>query len=187
MKTFRTSGTGNQQTIDPIESDKMPIYETMQDAEADLANLEEGQIGATADSGSELSAPTDTVQSGNMHAVTSNAVAEKLSDIQIGQFTDISNYFANGAYLSYIQKNNSLVILKFNGSSGDTEVPPAGWTTIAKVPYKPISDVINYIITDVHNIFAIRITTNGELQVYNYQNISIIIDASEMICYFTND
>ena len=122
-----------------------------------------------------------------MHSVTSNAVARGLSDIQIGQFTDISNYFVNGANLSFIQKNNSLVILKFNGSSGDTKVPPAGWTTIVKVPYKPIIEIANVIVTDVHNIFAIRITINGELQVYNYQNISIFIDASEMICYFTND
>ena len=61
-----------------------------------------------------------------MHSVSSNAVARGLSDIQIGQFTDISNYFVNGANLSFIQKNNSLVILRFNGSSGDTKVPPAG-------------------------------------------------------------
>ena len=133
------------------------------------------------------SLPVDEVTLNNMQSVTSNAVAEKLSDIQIGQFTDISNYFANGANLSFIQKNNSLVILKFNGSSGDTKVPSAGWTTIAKVPYKPISDVANVIVTDVHNVFAIRITINGELQVYNYQNTPILIDASEMICYFTND
>ena len=77
MKTFSTSGTGNQQTLSEIESDKMPIYDSVADAESDLANLEEGQIVATKDTGTELSQPVDTVQSGNLHAVTSNAVAEK--------------------------------------------------------------------------------------------------------------
>ena len=79
MKTFSTSGTGNQQTLSEIESDKMPIYDSVADAESDLANLEEGQIVATKDTGTELSQPVDTVQSGNLHAVTSNAVAESLS------------------------------------------------------------------------------------------------------------
>jgi hypothetical protein len=79
MKTFSTSGTGSQQILSEIESDKIPIYDSLTDVEADLANLEVGQIVATKDTGSELSAPVDTVQSGNMHAVTSNAVAKSLS------------------------------------------------------------------------------------------------------------
>ena len=74
MKTFSTSGTGSQQTLSEIESDKIPIYDSMEDVTSDLANLEVGQIVATKDTGSELSAPVDVVQSGNMHAVTSNAV-----------------------------------------------------------------------------------------------------------------
>ena len=77
MKTFSTTGTGSGQTLSEIESDKIPIYDSLTDVEADLANLEENQIIATHDTGSELSAPVDTVQSGNMHAVTSNAVANK--------------------------------------------------------------------------------------------------------------
>ena len=78
MKTFTTSGTGSQQTLSEIETDKIPVYDSVTDAESDLANLAEGQIVATKDTGSELSAPVDTVQSGNMHAVTSNAVANEL-------------------------------------------------------------------------------------------------------------
>ena len=77
MKTFTTSGTGNHQTLSPIETDKIPVYDSVTAAAADLANLAENQIIATHDTGSELSAPVDTVQSGNMHAVTSNAVANK--------------------------------------------------------------------------------------------------------------
>ena len=79
MKTFSTSGTGSQQTLSEIESDKMPIYDSLTDVESNLANLSVGQIVATKDTGSELSAPVDVVQDGNMHAVTSNAVANSLS------------------------------------------------------------------------------------------------------------
>lgn len=80
MKTFRTIGSGSTQTIEPIENNKIPVYETKTAAETDLANLEVGQIIATKDEGNELSNPVDVVQNGNMHAVTSNAVAESVSD-----------------------------------------------------------------------------------------------------------
>lgn len=54
MKTFSTSGTGSQQTLSEIESDKMPIYDSLTDVTADLANLSEGQIVATKDTGEEI-------------------------------------------------------------------------------------------------------------------------------------
>lgn len=79
MKTFRTVGSGSTQTIEPIENNKIPVYETKTAAENDLANLEVGQIIATKDEGNELSNPVDVVQDGNMHAVTSNAVADAIS------------------------------------------------------------------------------------------------------------
>ena len=79
MKTFRTVGSGSTQTIEPIENNKIPVYETKTAAETDLVNLEVGQIIATKDEGNELSNPVDVVQDGNMHAVTSNAVANGLS------------------------------------------------------------------------------------------------------------
>ena len=80
MKTFSTNGTGSQQTLSEIESDKIPVYETKAAAEADIANLTDGQIIATKDEGNELSNPVDVVEDGNMHAVTSNAVAEITSN-----------------------------------------------------------------------------------------------------------
>ena len=80
MKTFRTVGSGSTQTIEPIENNKIPVYETKTAAETDLANLEVGQIIATKDEGNELPNPVDVVQDGNMHAVTSNAVAESVAD-----------------------------------------------------------------------------------------------------------
>lgn len=87
MKTFRTVGQGSTQTTEPIENNKIPIYETKTAAEADIANLEVGQIIGTKDEGNELSNPVDVVQDGNMHAVTSNAVADFAFDkskIRIG-------------------------------------------------------------------------------------------------------
>ena len=71
--------TPNTPTLEQVPTEKIPIYEDMAAAAADLANLAENQIIAIHDTGSEPSAPVDTVQSGNMHAVTSNAVAESLS------------------------------------------------------------------------------------------------------------
>lgn len=79
MKTFRTTGTGNEQTLSEIESDKIPIYPSVQDIEDDLANLEEGQIVGTPDTGNEVAQPVDVVEKDNLHAVTSNAVSESLS------------------------------------------------------------------------------------------------------------
>ena len=98
MKTFSTSGTGNQQTLSEIESDKMPIYDSVADAEADLANLEEGQIVATKDTGTELSQPVDVVESGNLHAVTSNAVAQVTNNCRIKTVSMDGNTNAVGTF-----------------------------------------------------------------------------------------
>ena len=80
MKLLFTEGIGASQTTTNAQDEKIPVYETIDAASADLANLEVGQIIATNDKGSELSNPVDVVQDGNMHAVTSNAVAEVLSN-----------------------------------------------------------------------------------------------------------
>lgn len=86
MKTFSTSGTGSQQSLSEIENNKIPVYDTKTDAESDLANLTVGQIIATKDEGNETSTPVDVVEDGNMHAVTSNAVAG-----MIGKVTTVTN------------------------------------------------------------------------------------------------
>ena len=54
MKTFSTSGTGSQQTLSEIESDKIPVYDSVADVTTDLANLTVGQIVATKDTGEEI-------------------------------------------------------------------------------------------------------------------------------------
>ena len=78
-KTFRTVGVGSTQTLEKIENNKIPVYETKEAAEADIANLSDGQIIATKDEGNENAKPVDVVEKGNLHAVTSNAVADAFS------------------------------------------------------------------------------------------------------------
>ena len=80
MKLLFTEGIGASQTTTNAQDEKIPVYETKTAAETDLANLEVGQIIATKDEGNELSNPVDVVQDGNMHAVTSNAVAKVLGE-----------------------------------------------------------------------------------------------------------
>ena len=80
MKLLFTEGIGASQTTTNAQDEKIPVYETQAAIENDLANLEVGQIVATKDEGNELSNPVDVVQDGNMHAVTSNAVASALEN-----------------------------------------------------------------------------------------------------------
>lgn len=75
-------------TLDEVPTEKIPIYNSLDDAENDLANLEEGQLIATKDDGAdELLKTVDTVEDNNMHPVTSNAVAESISYFTTEQAT----------------------------------------------------------------------------------------------------
>ena len=62
------------------------VYDTLQDAIDDLPNLDAGQIIATEDTGAELAQPVNAVESGNLHAVTSNAVYEVTNRIVNNSF-----------------------------------------------------------------------------------------------------
>ena len=46
-KTFITTGTGAQQTLGATQNEKIPVYDSKADAEADLTNLSVGQLVAT--------------------------------------------------------------------------------------------------------------------------------------------
>ena len=92
MKLLFTEGIGASQTTTNAQDEKIPVYETKTAAETDLANLEVGQIIATKDEGNELSNPVDVVQDGNMHAVTSNAVANALGEWEEVWRQDSDNY-----------------------------------------------------------------------------------------------
>ena len=134
MKTFRTVGSGNTQTIEPLENNKIPVYETKTAAETDLANLEVGQIIATKDDGNELSNPVDVVEKGNMHAVTSNAVADFAFDkskIRMGFITGGSTNNDNwtATFDTPFADSNYYVIVtpcSFGGGSNC----PNGWYTV---------------------------------------------------------
>lgn len=63
-------------TMKVTQDDKIPIYDSKADAEADIANIEEGGIVATKDTGA-TEKVVDVVEDGNMDPVTSNAVAKK--------------------------------------------------------------------------------------------------------------
>lgn len=79
-KSFYTTGTGNEQTLTPIINEKVPIYDTIADAESDLSNLEVGQIVKTKDAGLVANLnPIDEVKQGVFLPPTSNAVAKSLS------------------------------------------------------------------------------------------------------------
>ena len=47
MKQFITNGTGSSQTLDDVQNEKLPVYDTIEDAQDDLANLTVGQIIST--------------------------------------------------------------------------------------------------------------------------------------------
>ena len=48
-KEFYTTGTGSNQALHSSQNEKIPIYDTVADAEADLSNLEEGMLIGTKD------------------------------------------------------------------------------------------------------------------------------------------
>lgn len=69
---------------------EIDVYDSMQDVIDDLPNLQDKQIVATKDTGDELAQPVDVVEADNMHAVTSNAVAEYLNNQNL--LSDYENY-----------------------------------------------------------------------------------------------
>ena len=69
--------------VDKYKAVEIPLYESKAAAEADIANLSDGQIIATKDEGNENAKPVDVVESGNMHAVTSNAVFAYINNVEV--------------------------------------------------------------------------------------------------------
>lgn len=119
------------------------VYDSIQDVIDDLPNLAPGQIGATKDTGSELSAPVDTVQSGNMHAVTSNAVAQvtnncRIRTIAIDGTTNLYGILSIGNIgipISFKCTNNSdyMFLIGYNSTNG-------WWLKIVNYEYNPITN-----------------------------------------------
>ena len=136
MKLLFTEGIGASQTTTNAQDEKIPVYETKTAAETDLVNLEVGQIIATNDEGNELSNPVDVVQDGNMHAVTSNAVADafKLSPIEtITLTTDYQTAQYDGFLFVYIVGDTQTEIL-VNGSTVYVSQVSSGHDNTAVIP-----------------------------------------------------
>ena len=108
MKLLFTEGIGASQTTTNAQDEKIPVYETIDAASADLVNLEVGQIIATNDKGGELSNPVDAVQDGNMHAVTSNAVADYTKGVKVINLT--GNTGDNGFFIIGNQSVDNVII-----------------------------------------------------------------------------
>ena len=165
MKTFSTSGTGNQQTLSEIESNKVPIYDSLADVEADLANLSVGQIVATKDTGDELAQPVDVVEEGNLHAVSSNAVAEALEN-----GTEANKVFTqNGTTTFYhIQKWGKLRIatVEMHNPTGSNLGTFNSVVLVNDTGFRPVADADGLIVnahssTDFHG--KVNLSTTGRL------------------------
>ena len=131
MKLLFTEGIGASQTTTNAQDEKIPVYETKTAAETDLANLEVGQIIATKDEGNELSNPVDVVQDGNMHAVTSNAVANFAFDKNKIRMGEARNGSANNddwiaTFDTPFPDDNYIVIATPTSASGAASCP-TGW------------------------------------------------------------
>ena len=125
-------------SLEQVPTEKIPVYETKTAAETDLANLSVGQIIATKDEGNENANPVDVVESGNMHAVTSNAVAERLkwtllAVLNINESVQIPT--CNEILITHEDKRDNIYSCNFvygntgffatGGFSADDEVPYA--------------------------------------------------------------
>ena len=110
-RTFRTVGSGASQTTEPIENNKIPVYETKAAAEADIANLSDGQIIGTKDEGNENAKPVDVVEKGNMHAVTSNAVFGYVNNAQVIEPTINTNSAYTVVELKVIKTGNVVTVV----------------------------------------------------------------------------
>ena len=175
MKTFRTVGSGASQTLEKIENNKIPVYETKAAAEADIANLSDGQIIATKDEGNENAKPVDVVESGNMHAVTSNAVATVTSSkigFLLGKSTDIIDAFSqvgipNDFYAKTIKQFCDNIAIYNSGVNSLSIGGPAYGFILWKHDNEHFAiDILSY--SDFSDNIVRVIKSNGIYSVYRY-------------------
>ena len=119
-KTFRTQGSGAQQTLHEIEDEKIPVYDTTADAEADLANLAEEQIVATKDAGGDEQTLMEYVDG-------------RLETTEVNVSVSISGLTCKA------RKSGNTVTVVFIPAGSDVTIPYAATTTIGTLPegYRP--------------------------------------------------
>ena len=167
MKSYVTEGTGSQQTLRNSQDNKIPIYDSLADVTADLANLSVGQIVATKDTGDELSHPVNVVEEGNLHAVSSNAVANAIPrhiirTVSVPFWSDYS-YRLYPSDLGLTTFEN--VIVTINATS---------WNQVAD-----IQTMDNNHIT--LRIWTISGTSNATVEIQNSGNVSILVQVIQFI------
>ena len=172
MKLLFTEGIGASQTTTNAQDEKIPVYETKTAAETDLANLEVGQIIATKDEGNELSNPVDVVQNGNMHAVTSNAVANAL-----GEWEEVWRQDSNNYILGVKNSLGTWLRIRFSGfitgniSNGATIlVLPQEWRPVISNPNRCIIEV-DTLSTQMNALCELH--TNGDINIFFSSNTPI--------------
>lgn len=177
MKLLFTEGIGASQTTTNAQDEKIPVYETKTAAENDLANLEVGQIIATKDEGNELSNPVDVVQDGNMHAVTSNAVADAL-----GKWEEVWRYDSDNYILGVKNSLGTWLRIRFsvfrtgNFSNGDVLlVLPQEWcgTSTNRL-------IVGVETSSVRMNAGLDIESNGNIRIYFQDNTPMMSSVLEL-------
>lgn len=106
-------------TMKVTQDDKIPIYDSKADAEADLANIEEGAIVATKDTGA-TGKVVDVVEDGNMNPVTSNAVYDALRKAHFKTYAvGAQSVDANGNVYTALKATQVLPISFIPAARGD--------------------------------------------------------------------
>lgn len=178
MKSYVTEGTGSQQTLTDSQDNKIPVYDSRADVEADLANLTVGQIVATKDTGDELAQPVDVVESGNLHAVSSNAVYNETQKVNTISET---NYEA--------RRIGRICFLRIKYKPATNVSSPQ---TIAILPtgYKPLAIVQTLFLKNSNDSFAGQavVETGGAIRLYlsNGGNFTANENYVSTITYFTD-
>ena len=120
-KTFRTQGAGSSQTLHEIEDEKIPVYDTKAEADADLANLAEGQIVTTKDT------------SNDYESELYNYVDAKLAT------TEVDVPITGVSLTCKARKSGNTVEVQLIPTGSDLSVPYAATTAIGTLPegYRP--------------------------------------------------
>ena len=151
--------TPNTPTLEQVPTEKLPVYESLAAAESDLANLSEGQIVATPDTGDELAQPVNVVEEGNLHAVSSDAVFETTKKI--------STWSNNNDVLT-CEKIGQVVTLRINWeNTNSSQTSPKN---LGEIPeeYRPNISVRTISIKNNTDepYGQVTIATNGNVNLY---------------------
>ena len=144
--------------LDPVAIPKMPVYDTEADLDADFANLAEGQMASYPSEGANLSVPVDKVESGDMHAVTSNAVDKAIGEYKRKILID-----------TYTITNGVITI--------NPNMPSANYKAIVQVDYKSNAPRDFNVITQCLNATTLYIyVTKFDGTSFNNVQINLVIE-----------